>query len=108
MAEPSTSVMPDASERRLAGGLIVLSLAWALVVGSNLFQISSWIVGDIAYHRGVAYTMQGIDWQGEGPYAGACPRDDRSDGEDDQRENGAQPTRKPGTGHAASLRPARR
>lgn len=27
-------------------------------------------MGDIAYHRGVAYTMQGAAWQGEGPYVG--------------------------------------
>lgn len=70
MADASNRSMPAAAERRLAIALIALSLAWALVVGSNLFQISSWIVGDIAYHRGVAYTMQGVAWQGEGPYAG--------------------------------------
>ena len=62
--------VPDRTERRLAAGLLLFSLTWAVVVGSNLFQISSWIVGDIAYHRGVAYTMQGAAWQGEGPFVG--------------------------------------
>lgn len=58
------------AEPRVARALLVLSFAWAAVLGSNLLQISSWIVGDIAYHRGVAYTMQGLAWQGEGPYVG--------------------------------------
>jgi hypothetical protein len=62
--------MPETRERRLAAGLLLVALAWAVVVGSNLFQVSSWIVGDIAYHRGVALTMLGADWQGEGPYVG--------------------------------------
>ncbi|MFL5673382.1 MAG: hypothetical protein ACJ779_00090 [Chloroflexota bacterium] len=62
--------MPEARERSLATGILLFSLAWAVVVGSNLFQVSSWIVGDIAYHRGVAYTMQGAAWQGEGPFVG--------------------------------------
>ena len=62
--------MPESQERRLAAGLLIVSFAWALIVGSNLFQVSSWIVGDIAYHRGVALTMQGGAWQGEGPYVG--------------------------------------
>ncbi|MEA2611852.1 MAG: hypothetical protein QOG32_1578, partial [Chloroflexota bacterium] len=50
--------------------MLVGALAWSIVVGSNLFQVSSWILGDIAYHRGVAYTMQGAAWQGEGPFVG--------------------------------------
>ncbi len=62
--------MPEGQERRLANGLLAFSLVWAVVIGSNVFQISSWIVGDIAYHRGVAYTMQGAAWQGEGPFVG--------------------------------------
>src|ERR1700675_51498 len=62
--------VPDRTERRLAAGLLLFSLVWAVVVGSNLLQVSSWIVGDIAYHRGVAYTMQGAAWQGEGPFVG--------------------------------------
>jgi hypothetical protein len=59
-------------DRDLWLGRAMLATAWivALVVGSNLFQVSSWIVGDIAYHRGVAYTMQGGALQGEGPYPG--------------------------------------
>jgi hypothetical protein len=62
--------MPEGQERRLAIGLLAFSLVWAVVIGSNVFQVSSWIVGDIAYHRGVAYTMQGAAWQGEGPFVG--------------------------------------
>jgi hypothetical protein len=62
--------MPEAQERRLAVGILFVAIAWAIVVGSNLFQVSSWIMGDIAYHRGVAYTMQGAAWQGEGPFVG--------------------------------------
>ena len=62
--------MSEGQERRLASGLLVVSLVWAVIVGSNLFQVSTWIMGDIAYHRGVAYTMQGADWQGEGPFVG--------------------------------------
>ena len=54
--------MPEAQERRLAAGFLLVAFAWALLVGSNLFQVSSWILGDIAYHRGVAYTMQGAAW----------------------------------------------
>jgi hypothetical protein len=60
----------EGQERRLAGGLLAVSFAWAVIVGSNVFQVSSWILGDIAYHRGVAYTMQGAAWQGEGPFVG--------------------------------------
>lgn len=62
--------MPEGQVRRLAAGLLAVAFAWALIVGSNVFQVSSWIMGDIAYHRGVAYTMQGAAWQGEGPYVG--------------------------------------
>ena len=54
----------------LARTILAGSFAWAFAIGSNFLQISSWIVGDIAYHRGVAYTMLGADWQGEGPFAG--------------------------------------
>ncbi len=67
---PGNPRVADRTERRLATGFLLFALAWAVVVGSNLFQVSSWIVGDIAYHRGVAYTMQGAAWQGEGPYVG--------------------------------------
>ena len=62
--------MPEDQQRRLARALLIVAAGWAVIVGSNLFQVSSWIVGDIAYHRGVAYTMQGAAWQGEGPLVG--------------------------------------
>ncbi|MDQ2966425.1 MAG: hypothetical protein M3R57_11320, partial [Chloroflexota bacterium] len=53
-------------------GRVLLAVSWvaALLLGSNLFQISSWMLGDIAYHRGVAYTMQAGSLLGEGPYPG--------------------------------------
>ena len=66
----STDSEPVEWQTRLGRALLVLSGVAALVLGSNLFQVSSWIAGDIAYHRGVAYTMQGGTWQGEGPYVG--------------------------------------
>jgi hypothetical protein len=50
--------------------LLAVTFGFALVVQSGLFQMSGWILGDIAYHRGVALTMQGQAWQGEGPYPG--------------------------------------
>jgi hypothetical protein len=60
------------AERERWTGRALLVTAWiaALLIGSNLFQVSSWMLGDIAYHRGVAYTMQAGSLQGEGPYAG--------------------------------------
>jgi hypothetical protein len=72
-AEPtgrrSTAVLEVA--RRSAPLLVVLAtIAYAVVVQSAFFARSSWMMGDLAYHRGVAYTMQGGDFQGEGPYAG--------------------------------------
>jgi hypothetical protein len=62
--------MSESNERRLVAAILGIAVAWTIVVGSNFLQVSSWIVGDIAYHRGVAYTMQGVAWQGEGPYVG--------------------------------------
>src|SRR5712671_1057935 len=70
MAEPPFGSLSDAAERRLAAVILGAAFVWGAILGSNLLQISSWIVGDIAYHRGVAYTMQGLAWQGEGPYPG--------------------------------------
>ena len=55
---------------RLPAIVLGIAFVWAVLAGSNLFQVSTWIVGDIAYHRGVAGTMQGSAWQGEGPYVG--------------------------------------
>lgn len=57
-------------EEALGATLVVLSFLFAFLVQSGPFLSSSGILGDIAYHRGVAYTMQGGAWQGEGPYAG--------------------------------------
>ena len=71
MRDPRRIASLEAAIDRLApAGLLGVALAWTVVVGSNLFQVSSWILGDIAYHRGVADTMQGVAWQGEGPYVG--------------------------------------
>jgi hypothetical protein len=65
-----TDFAPHAWEERAGRVLLAVSVVLAVVAGSNLFQVSSWMGGDIAYHRGVALTMQGADWQGEGPYVG--------------------------------------
>jgi hypothetical protein len=70
MAERPIGSISDAAERRLAAVVLGVAFIWGAILGSNFLQISSWIVGDIAYHRGVADTMQGVAWQGEGPYAG--------------------------------------
>jgi hypothetical protein len=50
--------------------MIVGSFLFAFVIQSVFFSKSNWMLADLAYHRGVAYTMQGEMFQGEGPYAG--------------------------------------
>ncbi len=70
MADAQPAPVPAEGDRRLGYALLGLALVWAAVVGSNFLQVSSWIAGDIAYHRGVSYTMQGAAWQGEGPFVG--------------------------------------
>jgi hypothetical protein len=65
-----TAEAPHQWEARAGRVLLTVSVVLALLAGSNLFQVSSWMGGDITYHRGVALTMQGADWQGEGPYVG--------------------------------------
>lgn len=50
--------------------VVICSLLFALVVQSSLFTYSEWMLGDMAYHRGVAYTMQAGLVQGEGPFRG--------------------------------------
>ncbi len=59
-----------ATRRRLAIGVLGGSLVFALVVQSAFLARSTWMLGDLAYHRGVAYGMQGGMLQGEGPFAG--------------------------------------
>ena len=59
-----------AMERVLGVGLVVASLLFALFVQTALFERWSSSLGDLLYHRGVAYTVAGGDWQGEGPYRG--------------------------------------
>jgi hypothetical protein len=70
MADAPAGALSETASSRAARVILGIALIWGFVLGSNLLQISSWIVGDIAYHRGVAYTMQGVAWQGEGPYPG--------------------------------------
>src|SRR5690349_16091765 len=60
----------DRQDRRIAGGLIVGTLVYALVVQSNFFEFSNSMRGDIDYHRGVAFTMTAHLWQGQGPIHG--------------------------------------
>lgn len=50
--------------------LLAATAGFALVVLTSGFYRSNWMLGDIAYHRGVAYTMQAGLWQGEGPFPG--------------------------------------
>ncbi len=53
---------------RLSGRLLLaFTLAYALVVQSLAFHRSADIRGDLAYHRGVAYSMVGGDLNGQGP-----------------------------------------
>ena len=57
-------------DRALGLVLVAGSLAFALVVQTVLFKRWTWTLGDLVYHRGVAYTIAGGDWQGGGPYRG--------------------------------------
>jgi len=57
-------------DHALGLALVVGSLVFALVVQTLLFKRWSWTLGDLIYHRGVAYTIAGGDWQGGGPYRG--------------------------------------
>jgi hypothetical protein len=50
--------------------ILAVAAAIAVVVLSAGFYRSAWMLGDIAYHRGVAYTMQAGLLEGEGPFAG--------------------------------------
>lgn len=50
--------------------LLAATAIFALVVLTAGFYRSNWMLGDIAYHRGVAYTMQAGLLEGEGPFAG--------------------------------------
>ena len=61
---------PSSATRRLARAMLLGAFAWAGLVLSGPFLVAEWIVGDIAYHRGVASTMIGAAWQGEGPFVG--------------------------------------
>jgi len=71
-AAPDTPFLPTPTTamRRLARLMLIGSFAWAGLVLSGPFLLFEWIVGDIAYHRGVASTMGGAAWQGEGPFVG--------------------------------------
>jgi hypothetical protein len=61
---------PDGSWRWTPVLLLAATTCFAIVVLTAGFYRSSWMLGDIAYHRGVAYTMQAGLLQGEGPFAG--------------------------------------
>jgi hypothetical protein len=62
--------LPERYEAPLATGLLIATFVFALVVQSLFFAESNAIRGDHAYHRGVAGTMVGGDWQGGGPLPG--------------------------------------
>ncbi len=61
---------PDESWRWTPALLLAATTCFAIVVLTAGFYRSSWMLGDIAYHRGVAYTMQAGLLEGEGPFAG--------------------------------------
>jgi hypothetical protein len=70
-AEDATAqVVPTLGRQMLGLSMIAASFLFALVIQSVFFSKSNWMLADLAYHRGVAYTMQGDMFQGEGPYAG--------------------------------------
>lgn len=81
-AAPSGATRPPRSrDRHVAFGLVAATMAWAFVVQSAFFAYSDNMQGDAAYHRGVALTMLGGNWQGEGPlpallsfYGGVYPQ----------------------------------
>jgi hypothetical protein len=61
---------PTLGRQLLGLGMIAGSFLFAFVIQSVVFIRATWMLADLAYHRGVAYTMQGAMFQGEGPYAG--------------------------------------
>ncbi len=70
MAGSAGEDAPTLGRQILGLGLIAGSFLFAFVIQSVLFARSNWMLADLAYHRGVAYTMQGAAFQGEGPYEG--------------------------------------
>jgi 6-pyruvoyl-tetrahydropterin synthase-like protein len=70
MAGPAGEEAPTLDRQILGLGLIVGTFLFAFVIQSAVFIRADWMLADLAYHRGVAYTMQGAMFQGEGPYAG--------------------------------------
>ncbi len=70
LAGPAGEEPPTLGRQVLGLCLIAGSFAFAFVIQSVLFARSDWMLADLAYHRGVAYTMQGAMFQGEGPYSG--------------------------------------
>jgi len=59
-----------ASRDHLATAILVATFLLAPIVQSAGFVRSDWMLGDLAYHRGVAYSMLGGDLQGQGPLDG--------------------------------------
>ena len=70
MKGPADEGYPTLSRQVFGLVLIFGSFLFALVIQSVVFIRADWMLADLAYHRGVAYTMQGAMFQGEGPYAG--------------------------------------
>jgi hypothetical protein len=66
--DETVEVLQD--RRWLGAAMLLAAVIFSLVIQSVGFIHSSWMLGDIAYHRGVALTMQGGSIQGEGPFAG--------------------------------------
>lgn len=62
---------PSARGERIAAWIVLgLTLVYALTVHTLWFHRAQAIHGDLAYHRGVAYSMVGGDLDGEGPVTG--------------------------------------
>ena len=70
VGERPSDESPTLGRQLLGLGMIAGSFVFAFVIQSVFFSKSTWMLADLAYHRGVAYTMQGAMFQGEGPYAG--------------------------------------
>ncbi len=64
--DPTALEVPSVGRQLLGLGMIAASFLFAFVIQSVFFSKSNWMLADLAYHRGVAYTMQGDDVPGRG------------------------------------------
>lgn len=64
------SAMESQNHRQRFALLVIVTAVLAVILQSALFHTEDWMVGDLAYHRAVAYSMLGGDLQGAGPFSG--------------------------------------